>query len=72
LRELVPAATKIAVLTNPALPNTEAELRAVEQAAEAIGQQLIVVQANNDRDIEGAFENFNAVPVRCSLALVRF
>src|SRR6188472_3964429 len=46
LRELVPTATTIAVLTNPALPNTVAELRAVEQAAEAIGQQLFVVRAN--------------------------
>ena len=58
LRELVPSATTIAVLTNPALPNTEAELGAVEQAAEAIGRQLVVVRANNDRDIEGAFDIF--------------
>jgi putative ABC transport system substrate-binding protein len=58
LRELVPTATTIAVLTNPALPNTEAELRAVEQAAEAIGQQLVVVRVSNDRDIEGAFDIF--------------
>ena len=41
LRELVPQAIRIAVLANPALPNTEAELRAVEQAAEEIGQQLV-------------------------------
>ena len=68
LRELVPPATTIAVLAQPALPNTEAELRAVEQAAEAIGRQLVVVRANNDRDIEGAFDIFKqrhtSVPVR--------
>jgi putative tryptophan/tyrosine transport system substrate-binding protein len=56
LRELVPQAITIAVLTQPGLPNTEAEFKAVEQAAEAIGQRLAVVKVNNDRDIDGAFD----------------
>ena len=58
LRQLAPQAATIAVLTNPALPNTAAELKAVQQAAETIGQQLAVVQVNSDHELEGAFETF--------------
>ena len=58
LRELVPQAITIAVLTQPGLPNTEAEFKAVEQAAGAVGQRLVVVKVNNDRDIDGAFDIF--------------
>jgi putative ABC transport system substrate-binding protein len=58
LRQLVPQATTIAVLTNPGLPNTEAELRAVQTAAQAIGQQLVIEKVANDRDIEPAFAIF--------------
>jgi putative ABC transport system substrate-binding protein len=58
LRQLVPQATTIAVLTNPGLPNTEAELRAVQTAAQAIGQQLVIEKVVNDRDIEPAFAIF--------------
>jgi putative ABC transport system substrate-binding protein len=58
LRQLVPQATKIAVLVNPNLPNTEAEYQEVQAAAQAIGQQLVIVEAGNDPDIETAFEVF--------------
>ena len=58
LRELVPQAITIAVLTQPGLPNTEAEFKAVEQAAEAVGLRLVVAKVNNDRDIDGAFDIF--------------
>ena len=55
LRQLVPQATTIAVLVNPNLPNTEAEYQEVQAAAQAIGQQLVIVEAGNDPDIEAAF-----------------
>ena len=58
LRQLVPQGTTIAVLVNPTLPNTEAEYREVQAAAQAIGQQLVVVEARNDRDVEAAFAVF--------------
>jgi putative tryptophan/tyrosine transport system substrate-binding protein len=58
LRQLVPQATTIAVLVNPDLPNTAAESREVQAAAKAIGQQLVIVEAGNDRDIEAAFAVF--------------
>src|SRR5262245_16422224 len=52
LRQLVPKATTIAMLVNPNNPNTEAERRDVQTAAQAIGQQLFILDASNDRDIE--------------------
>src|SRR5262249_22930529 len=58
LRQVVPAATTIAVLVNPDAPDTEAERREVQGAAQTIGQQLIIVDARSDADIETAFATF--------------
>ena len=55
LRQLVPKATTIAVLVNPNTIQTEAERRDVQAAAQAIGQQLIILDVSSDRDIEAAF-----------------
>jgi putative tryptophan/tyrosine transport system substrate-binding protein len=55
LRQLVPKATTIAHLVNPNVPNTEADRREVQAAAQAIGQQLLVLDVISDRDIETAF-----------------
>jgi putative ABC transport system substrate-binding protein len=54
LRQLVPKATAIALLVNPA-PETEADRRDVLAAAQAVGQQLITLDVKSDRDIEAAF-----------------
>ena len=58
LRQLVPKATTIAVLVNPNNPDTEAERRDVQAAAQALGQQLIFFDATNAGDIETAFALF--------------
>jgi len=58
LRELVPKATTIAMLVNPNSPDTEAERRDVQAAAQAVGQQLIIVDVNSERDLETAFATF--------------
>jgi ABC-type uncharacterized transport system substrate-binding protein len=56
LRELVPGATRIAVLVNPAdAANTEPTLRDVEAAARAIGLQIQVIRASTSSEIEAAF-----------------
>jgi putative ABC transport system substrate-binding protein len=55
LRQLVPNAATIAMLAYPDTPDTEAERRDVQAAAQAIGQQLIVLDIKSDRDIETAF-----------------
>ena len=58
LRQLVPKATTIGVLVNPNTVESEAERRDVQAAAQAIGQQIIIVDASSDRDIEAAFATF--------------
>src|ERR1019366_3402395 len=58
LRQLLLKATLIAMLVNPGSPDTEAERRDVQAAAQAIGHQLIILDASSDRDIETAFATF--------------
>jgi putative tryptophan/tyrosine transport system substrate-binding protein len=56
LRELVPAATRVAVLVNPTnAANTETTLRDVEAAARALGLQIQVLNASTSREIDAAF-----------------
>ena len=59
LRELVPAATRVAVLVNPAnAVVAETTLRDVEPAARAMGLQIQVLNASTSREINAAFETF--------------
>jgi putative ABC transport system substrate-binding protein len=58
LRQLVPHATTIALLVNPILPNTRAEYREVQTAAQAMGQQLVIEEVGNDHDLAAAFSVF--------------
>ena len=55
LRELLPAATRIAVLLNPTSAVSESFLHELQPAAKALGFQLHVVQASKDSDLEPAF-----------------
>jgi putative ABC transport system substrate-binding protein len=55
LRELVPAATHVAVLVNPAGPGFEITLRDVEPAARTMGLQIQVLNASTSREIDAAF-----------------
>ena len=43
------------MLVGPSDPGTEAERRDVQDAAQVLGRQLIVLDARSDRDIETAF-----------------
>jgi putative ABC transport system substrate-binding protein len=59
LRELVPAATRVAVLVNPTnATDTETTVRAVAAAAPAIGLQIQLFNASTSREIEAAFATF--------------
>ena len=59
LRELVPAASRIAVLASAGTgANTEATLRDVGAAARAMGLQVRILNANNSREIDAAFATF--------------
>jgi putative tryptophan/tyrosine transport system substrate-binding protein len=60
LRQLMPKAAAIAMLVHPNVntPDAERELRDVQAAAHASGQELIVVEVRSDHDIEAAFATF--------------
>jgi putative ABC transport system substrate-binding protein len=59
LRELVPGASRVAVLVNPAnATNTETTLRDVEPAARAMGLQIQVLNASTSSEIDAAFATF--------------
>jgi putative ABC transport system substrate-binding protein len=55
LRELVPAAKRMALLTNPTDPINESTLRDVEAAAN--GQQILAFEAATGLEIDTAFES---------------
>jgi ABC-type uncharacterized transport system substrate-binding protein len=58
LRELVPSATRVAVLVNPNGDATEITLRDVEAAARGMGLKIQVLNARTSREINSAFETF--------------
>jgi len=58
LRELVPAATRVAVLVDPTGSDAEASLRDVEAAARAIGLQIQVLNASTSHEVNAAFTTF--------------
>ena len=55
LRELVPSATSIAVLVNPTRPGVDAQLAQAQQAAQALGLTLHILNASSERDLDAAF-----------------
>jgi putative ABC transport system substrate-binding protein len=64
LRELVPAATRVAVLVNPRnATGTEITLREAHSAANAMGLQIQVLNASSSREINEAFASLDRKPV---------
>jgi putative ABC transport system substrate-binding protein len=55
LHELVPTATVVAVLVNPANPISETQSRSMQTAARTLGMQLHVLRASTDGDLDTAF-----------------
>ena len=56
LRDLVPGASRIAVMVNPAnVATAQTTLRELEKAAGAFGLEIRVFNVNNSREIEAAF-----------------
>src|SRR5262245_57371841 len=58
LRELVPAATIIGILANPKYPDSATLLQDIEEAARMRGQQIHVLTASSEREIDAAFAGF--------------
>ena len=55
IRGLVSTASVIAVLVNPRSPESEPQSRDIERAASAVGQQIRILNASSDQDIDAAF-----------------
>jgi putative tryptophan/tyrosine transport system substrate-binding protein len=55
LREVVPEAKLVAFLVNPKNPIAESDTRDVQFAAGTTGQQILVLSASNDNDLDNAF-----------------
>ena len=55
LREVNPNAGLFAMLVNPKSPDSETQVRDVQAAAHAIRQQIVVLNASSEHDIETAF-----------------
>jgi ABC-type uncharacterized transport system substrate-binding protein len=67
LRELVPSAASIAVLLNPTNANFQTQLRGVQDAARDLGQQVSILSANTEREIDVAFATVNQSRARALL-----
>jgi len=55
LHELVPTATLVAFLVNPKNPIAESDTRDLQSAASATRQQILVLNASTDGEVESAF-----------------
>jgi putative tryptophan/tyrosine transport system substrate-binding protein len=56
LHEVVPTAKLVGFLANPTNPGVEPDTRVVQSAASTMGQQIFVVNASNDGELDTAFE----------------
>ena len=73
LHELLPAATRVAALVNPAGSTPESTVKDVEAAARAMGMQIQVVRASSSREINAAFAALvRERPTRCSSTAIPF
>jgi putative ABC transport system substrate-binding protein len=55
LQAVVPATAAIALLVNPDGPTANSVVQETQEAAHALGRRLLVVRANNEREIETAW-----------------
>jgi putative ABC transport system substrate-binding protein len=61
LRELVPQPVVIGVLLNPNLEDFQIRLAAVQEAASTIGQQIHILHASTERELDAAFVAFGQI-----------
>ena len=55
LKEVVPSASRIAVIWNPAIPTISRQLKALQAVAPALGVSLIPVEFKGGDDLDSAF-----------------
>ena len=55
LRELLPKEAKVALLVNPGGPNAALLIKEVQRAAKAVGQEIHVIEASTEFELDAAF-----------------
>src|SRR5262249_38662548 len=60
IKEVIPSATRIAVLQNPDNASNQPQLRLTHDAASALGVRILSVEAKRLDDIDGAFAMMQA------------
>jgi putative tryptophan/tyrosine transport system substrate-binding protein len=55
LCEFVPAAALLATLVNPGNPQSETQVRAIQQSARALGKDVLILTASTQRELEAVF-----------------
>jgi len=55
MNELVPKAALVGVLLDPNLPDSESELKDMEEAGHATGRKMLILKVTNEQEINAAF-----------------
>jgi len=67
LHELLPTASRIAVIANPNSPEVDSQLSDVQTAARAIGPELQILRVGTESEFELAFATFSQAAVQALL-----
>src|SRR5262249_20167758 len=57
MNELVPTGVSIAFLSNPHYPNADDRSSEAQKAGRALGREVVILNASNEREIDVAFAN---------------
>jgi putative tryptophan/tyrosine transport system substrate-binding protein len=60
LRQMVPKVDLLGVLVNPTYGETALQLQEVKDAAQTIGQRMVIVEASSEGDMESAFASLSS------------
>jgi putative ABC transport system substrate-binding protein len=63
LHDLAPTVTLVGALINPSFPAAAHQAQDIEAAARAIGQRVVVAEANNDDELEAAFASLGSAGI---------
>ena len=67
LRDLIPTATHVGVLTNPSYPVTDFEVKEIQAIAPGMGLQVTALNASNEEEINAAFSATAQAPIHALL-----
>jgi putative ABC transport system substrate-binding protein len=56
LREIAPTAHEVAALVNPNRPDVDAQLNGIRAAAQSVGQQLKILKAGTESELDAIFD----------------